>query len=71
LNLLSYCIVSLLSHTEYSVREYSLHALSDLLPIMDERLFKKVEGYLFSQLKAVRDEMIISTILLAVRSLVV
>jgi len=71
LNLLSYCIVSLLSHTEYSVREYSLHALSALLPIMDERLFKKVEGYLFSQLKAVRDEMIIRTILLAVRSLVV
>ena len=63
MNLLSYCIVSLLSHTEYSVREYALHALTVSLPKMDERLFKKVEGYLVQQLKSVRDEMTMRTLL--------
>jgi len=36
----------LVTHSEYSVREYALHALSILLPKIGERLFKKLEGFL-------------------------
>lgn len=71
LNLLCFCILSLLIHTEYSVREYALHALSVLLPSMDEKLFKKAEGFLLQQLKVIRDEMVMRSVLLAVRSLVI
>ena len=70
LNLICFCILSLLTHTEYSVREYALHALTVLLPSLDEKLFKKAEGFLLQQLKVTRDEMVMRGILLAVRALV-
>ena len=39
-NVLLFSILALLTHQEYSVREYSLHAVSQLVPQLDERLFK-------------------------------
>jgi hypothetical protein len=70
LNLLLYCILSLLVHIEYSVREYALHAMNILLPSLDEKLFKTSESFLLQQLKVTRDEMVMRGVLLAVRSLV-
>lgn len=66
-----YCTLSLLSHQEYSVRDYALHAVSKLLPYTDERLFKLSETFLFQNLKIARDEMIMRNYLMALRALVV
>ncbi len=69
--MLYYCTLSLLNHQEYSVRDYALHAVSKLLPHTDERLFKLSETFLFQNLKIARDEMIMRSYLMALRSIVV
>jgi hypothetical protein len=63
--------LALLLHQEFSVREYSLHALTKMLPSFDEKLFKKTESFLIQNLKQIKDEMTMKTILLALRHLVV
>jgi hypothetical protein len=71
ITVLLYCILALLLHQEFSVREYSLHALTKMLPSFDEKLFKKTESFLIQNLKQIKDEMTMKTILLALRHLVV
>ena len=47
-----------------------MHALSELLDHLDERLFKLVERQIVINLKQTKDEMIMKTMLLALRALV-
>ena len=70
LNLLVYGVLYLLANEEFSVREYSEHALAHLLPNLSEALVKLVERQLVQYIRSIRDEMIMKTVLTSLRSLV-
>jgi hypothetical protein len=51
-NLLTYCVMHLLTCDEYSVRDYTLHALSKLVPKLSQKVFKNCERQLISYVHA-------------------
>jgi hypothetical protein len=66
-NLLTYCILHLLKCEEYSVRDFTLHALAKLLPRLDHIAFKACEKLLINSIKTIRDEMILKSLLAALK----
>ena len=62
-NLLTYCTMHLLCCEEYSVRDYTLHALGKLLPRLDLSVFKLCEKQLISYVRGTTEEMVLKTIL--------
>jgi len=62
-NLLTYCTLHLLTCDEYSVRDYALHALSNMIPKLDLKVFKVCEQQLVSYIRNSDDEMVLKSIL--------
>lgn len=62
-NLLTYCTMHLLCCEEYSVRDYTLHALGKLVPRLDLTVFKLCEKQLVSYIRGTSDEMVLKAIL--------
>jgi hypothetical protein len=70
LSLCTYSIIFLLTHPEFSVREYAELTIAHLLPQLPLSLFKVTENKIVSFLRTVREEMTMRTVMSAFRSLV-
>ena len=67
MNLLIYSTIHLLRCEEYSVRDYTLHALSKLVPKLELVVFVLCEKQLINYVRNTSDEMILKTILQALK----
>lgn len=70
ISLLTYCSLHLVTCDEYSVRDYTLHALAKLIPRLSIRAFGHCERQLISYIRQTQDEMVLKSIMQAVKIMV-
>lgn len=69
-SLLTYCTIHLLTCDEFSVRDYTLHALSKLVPSLGPKVFNLCEKQLINFIRNSQDEMILKSVLQALKLLI-
>ena len=69
-NLLTYSTMHLLTCDEYSVRDYTLHALKKLVPKLSVKTFSLCEKQIINYVRITSDEMVLKSILQALKLMI-